>query len=53
MGKRKPVGETHGDYNKYLVRKDYVKVKRIASKENVADAMTKPLASAEVGGHGF
>lgn len=37
------MGETHGDYVKHLVKKSVVKVRWIASKENVADIMGKPL----------
>ena len=43
-GERKHVGDTHGDYIKYLVivcKK--IKVRWINTKENLADIMTKPL----------
>ena len=43
-GKRKHLGESHGDYIKYLVLKcEKIKVKYVNTKENITDIMTKPL----------
>ena len=43
-GIKKHMGETHGDYIKYLVIKcKKIKVKWISTIENTADIMTKPL----------
>ena len=46
-GTRKPMAESHGDFIKQCVDEKKVKVLWIATKENLADIMTKPLAEKE------
>lgn len=45
-GAKKEMADTHGDYIKYCVINGYMNVKWIATNENLADIMTKPLARA-------